>query len=88
MSLKVLSMLGLDEKIGGDVDIWSGVLICLDQTETLCYLFYGPKNSTLSAHLHGALVCGGVGAKTKGGYCAAALCVSSITRMCLSCCQN
>ena len=38
---------GLDEEN-------DGVLICL-QTET-CYLFYGPKNSTLSPHLHGALV--------------------------------
>ena len=38
----------------------------LSQTETCCccYLFYGPKNSTLSSHLHGPLVA----AKTKGGY--------------------
>ena len=69
------------ENAGGDG------CVLISQTETCCcsYLFYGPKNSTLSSHLHGPLVA----AKTKGGYCgAAALCVSSIARITLSCCQN
>ena len=58
------------------------------QTET-CYLFYGPKNSTLSPHLHRALVGGGGRQKLKEDIVrGAALCVSSITRMSLSRFQN
>ena len=65
------------------------VLICRHQTET-CYLFYGPKNSTLSPHLHRALVeVGRRGQKLKEDTVGPPLlCVSSITGMSLSRCQN